>query len=158
MWINKKINEEKNILDNLEDQLEELLNTIKPSDKISIWDNFTLKKNVILPYHWKIEKWKSIRISDITEEKEWQTTIIKYQIIWETDEEFEMSKWIFIWYFCEEIKSEEEQIWKKINQLKKQIKFEKDKIKTEKMWKHCEDVKQKVHFLLKLTKAVKKHL
>lgn len=146
----------------------------KPEDKLEIGDILLLSNNVNIPSFWKknkctkiykwtkIDKWTKIEIVNI---KKWKnkekTTMINYKILWWKEDILTMSKFVFITYFCDDIKIEKKHRDNKIKELKRLIeegrKFKKN---IEKSKSECatKEVKGKIHFIISLTKTIKKKL
>jgi len=149
-----KIKEEMKTLKDLESELEELLSIIKPSDKLRVWDEFIVEKDILLPGWHEILEWSVIIILSILKWGKWHTDEIKYKIKqWEKKS---MSKWIFMGFFCKSLISQEEDLNRRIDKLKKEIKEENHRIKWSKVLDQSEKVQKKVHFLLKFVRSFKK--
>jgi len=155
-----KIQEEMKTLKDLESELEELLSTVKPSEKLKKWNEFTVEKDIYIL--WKkesiIEEGTIVVIVDKIKGEEWKTDTIKYTFKWKVNWIRQMSKWIFIVTFCKDITSKEEELSKKIKKLRNRIKEEGDKIDNKNILKESNKVQGKVHFLLRIAKRFSKKI
>ena len=169
MWLNKQVKSELKTLEELENELAELMSTIRPSDKLKRWDEFIIEKEIVLPWWEVIPKDSIIRVLKVKDTSKERSTIeIKYEILWQEWEVKSMSKWVFIWYFCKELDSSERKFDNKRKLLEGQIKSERDKIerghleqKVDDSWNEkarevMDDVNDEIHFLLKFIKNIRK--
>jgi len=155
-----KIKHEMKTLKELESELEELLSIVKPSEKLGVWDEFIVEKDINIL--WKktntIKEWSIIVVVSKIKWWKWKTDTIKYIIKWKDNVLNHMSKGVFIVTFCKDIISEEEEIWKKIKKIRSKIKEERDKIEWSKVLDESDKVQKKVGFLLRISKIFSKKI
>lgn len=150
-------------LEDIQKELEILLADVKAKNKLKIGDKFLIDNQILIPGYGEVWAWKKVEIVDIkSAKKSTETTVIYYIIQWEDDRVLEMSKWIFITYFCNKLTIESKNADKKIKKLREQEKFftkslEKNETdETDEIDETKEGVKEKVNWLVTITKLLKK--
>lgn len=147
-------------LEDIQKELEVLLADVKAKNKLKKGDTFLIDNQILIPGYGEVWIWKNVEIVDIkSAKKSTETTVIYYIIQWENDRVLEMSKWIFITYFCNKLTIESKNADKKIKKLREQEKFfteSLEKNNTDEIRKTAEGVKEKVNWLVTITKLLKK--
>lgn len=149
-------------LEDIQKELEILLADIKAKNKLKKGDKFLINNQILIPGYGEIRIWKTIEIIDIKNAKNSkETTVIHYIIQWEDDNILKMSKWIFVTYFCNELTIETKNIDKKIRKLREQEKLfieSLEKNKEHEIDQVVEIFKEKVNWLVLITKLFKKKI
>lgn len=142
-------------LEKIENELNELLSMVKPEDKLKEGDIFEMKKDIQLIAWWIVLKWEILKINEI--QRRGNINTISYTRSWKKWN-LVMNESVFIKFFCELIVKEQSEFNEKILELRAHEKTIKNNIKNNELESLTEDIKEKVSFIIRLTKFLKKNV
>lgn len=141
-------------LEQIQKEINELLASVKPVDKLKKWQIYKVEKKWTINWIINFEKWDEIKILEIEKAKdETKTTSISF-VINNNENIYKTSDGIFMVNFSEELKTEDDNFKKKLKALKD---HEKQLLKKLKHSKDSEKIeKEQLWFFKKITKLLSK--
>ena len=142
-------------LEQVEAELQELLNSVKPLDKVKKGNKYVTEKDWDINGFQAYKKWQTIEVlRKIKPLNEWQTTTIVYSVDW--DREYDLADGIFMATFCPDLVIEDKNYAKKLKDLRQHEKDLKKALESD--WLDHKVELEKLSTFKKVTKILMKKL